>query len=87
LVLGRAQLGAQQANEFTAARRRHRAPSPKCAISCFDGLIDFGGGSVSHMSDRLAGQRRAYDPLAVLIEGASDAESLKNRVCFVRKVR
>jgi hypothetical protein len=39
------------------------------------------------MSDRLAGQRRAYDPLAVLIEGASDAESLKNRVCFVRKVR
>jgi hypothetical protein len=39
------------------------------------------------MSDRLAGQRGAYDPLAVLIEGASDAESLKNRVCFVRQVR
>ena len=29
------------------------------------------------MSDRLAGQRRVYDPLAVLIEGASDAESLE----------
>ena len=39
------------------------------------------------MSDRLAGQRRVDDPLAVLIEGASDAELLKNSVCFVRKMR
>jgi len=28
-----------------------------------------------------------YDPLTVLIKRASDAQSLKNRVCFVCKMR
>lgn len=75
--LGGAQLLAQQAHQFAAARRRHAAPGLEGLVRLADGRGRFGGGGLPHLRDHLAGDRRAHREFAAGMGGTRNAEALQ----------
>jgi hypothetical protein len=86
LILGGAQLLAQEPDEFAAARRRNQAPSHKRVHRIIDDFANRRRVSVLDIGNRSAGRRRTHDPGSFLKRTAIDAKVLKDRSGFLSEI-
>ena len=78
IVLGGAQLFAEQAHQFAAFRCRHEAPGAECGMGLLDFLCRFIGRNGLEAADLLAGNRGVGRHAAVDIQRLVDAELFEN---------
>jgi hypothetical protein len=82
VALGGAQLFAEQAHQFAAARRRHVAPGLEGFMRAADGAGGLHGRGLRHLRDHLAADRRAHRQLAAGMGGAGHAQALQQLFDF-----
>src|SRR5262245_17578818 len=86
LILGGAQLLAQEPDEFAAARRWNQAPSHKRVHRIIDDFANPRRVSVLNVGNHSAGRRRTHDSSAFLVQTAIDAKVLKDRSGFLSEI-